>query len=87
VPADGNGRFSVVVEGVDEPLLVRTWSGLCQPGGEAPGPDFLEVYPYVTTMQGTRFHFRGGKPEAMRDRLQAVLQARIKGQIVRARLG
>jgi ammonium transporter len=69
VPPSGGRRFSVVVEGVDTGELTKAWSDLCQPRDAPPLPEFRAIYPYVTTVQGNRFRFRGGDPEAMSDNL------------------
>ena len=82
VPPDGARRFSVVVEGVANGDLIHAWSELCQPHAAPPAPEFKAVYPYVTTVQGNRFRFRGGDPEAMRDNLQRLLKSALgKGPI------
>ena len=76
VPPNGK-RFAVVLEGVkDNGELIHTWSELCQPG-QRPA-EFKAVYPYVTTVQGSRFTFRGGDPETMRTNLQKLMQALLK---------
>jgi ammonium transporter, Amt family len=76
VPPDGK-RFHVVVDGVKDPgELIHTWSDLCQPGTRP--AEFKAVYPYVTTVQGNRFTFRGGDQEAMRDNIQRLFQTRLK---------
>jgi hypothetical protein len=84
VPPNGGQRFSVVVEGVNQGELIHTWSSLCQPGPTPPAPEFSAIYPYVTTVQGNRFRFRGGQPEAMRDNLQRLLKSRFAQAPVRA---
>ena len=70
MPPDGGKRFHVVVEGVNNGDLLHAWSDLCQPRETPPDPEFKAVYPYVTTVQGNRFRFRGGDPQAMRENLQ-----------------
>ena len=80
IPPNGHNRFHVVVEGVSAPELIKTWSDLCQPGGKAP-PDFRTVYPYVTTVQGNRFLFRGGDQTQMKDSLQRLFQSRLNAQV------
>jgi ammonium transporter len=85
VPPDGGRRFNVVVDGVKNGDLIHVWSNLCQPH-DSPSPEFKAIYPFVTTVQGNRFRFRGGDPQAIRDNLQRLLQDRFKGQAVRARL-
>jgi len=78
VPPNGQKRFSVVVEGMGNGDLIHLWSGLCQPGEKPPPEEFKAVYPYVTTVQGNRFRFRGGNPQAMADNLQKLFQAQAK---------
>src|SRR5262249_4692616 len=60
VPPDSAQRFSVVVEGVNNGDLTHAWSALCQPGDSPPEEAFRAVYPFVTTVEGNRFRFRGG---------------------------
>ena len=79
VPPDGHKRFTVVVEGADVGELKRTWSDLCQAGSSPPPPHFRAIYPYVTTVQGNRFRFRGGDPKALSENLRALLQERLGG--------
>ena len=86
VPPNESKRFSALVEGVDLDLLTRTWSDLCHSGADQlPPPEFKAVYPYMTTMQGNRFRFRGGDPQSIRANLERVLQERTQ-QAVRVRL-
>jgi ammonium transporter, Amt family len=73
VPRDGVGRYTVVVEGPAQKELLRAWSKLCQAGAE-PSAEFRAVYPYVTTVQGNRFRFRGGDRVLMRGHLQRLFQ-------------
>jgi ammonium transporter len=81
VPPDGQRRFTVVVEGVDNDRLIEAWSALCQAGVEPPRPEFLAIYPYVTTVQGNRFRFRGGDPERMRESLAHLIQHAVGGTV------
>jgi ammonium transporter len=74
VPPDGQPRFTVLVDGVDDDKLIHVWSELCQAGARPPEPEFLAVYPYLTTVQGNRFRFRGGNPAALRDNLLKLFQ-------------
>lgn len=76
VPPMGKGRFQVVVEGVTNGDLIHAWSGMCQPTDGCPA-DFKTVYPYVTTVQGNRFQFRGGDRDKMRDTLQRLFSERL----------
>jgi hypothetical protein len=80
LPPDGQKRFSLVVEGVDNGDLIHTWSDLCRPGTTPPLPEFQKVYPYVTTVQGNRFRFRGGDAEELRANLERLFRQRFKGR-------
>jgi ammonium transporter len=77
VPPMGQGRFQVVVEGANNGDLIHAWSEMCQPNDGCP-PEFKAVYPYVTTVQGNRFQFRGGDKAVMKDNLQKLFQDRLK---------
>jgi ammonium transporter len=77
VPPNGQKRFTVVVEGAKTSDLIHAWSDLCQTGPEPPAAEFRTIYPYVTTVQGNRFRFRGGDPNVMRDNLQRLFQQRL----------
>jgi ammonium transporter len=81
VPPDGKQRFTVVVEGVDSDRLIEAWSALCQTGARPPSPEFLAVYPYVTTVQGNRFRFRGGDPQRMREDLARLFERAVGGTV------
>jgi ammonium transporter len=74
VPPDGLNRFTVAIEGLPGDELIRLWSELCQAGKDPPAPEFLAVYPYLTTVQGNRFRFRGGDPMALSEQLQQLFQ-------------
>jgi Amt family ammonium transporter len=84
VPPDGARRFTVRVEGADERDVLAAWTGLCQAGREPPPAEFRALYPFVTTVRGTRFRFRGGDPAVLSRRLERLLSDRLKGQPVRA---
>jgi Amt family ammonium transporter len=83
VPPEGKRRFTVVVEGPKNGDLVHAWSQLCQPGKEPPPADFSAVYPYVTTVQGNRFRFRGGDPSQLRESLERLFRDRLDGASVK----
>lgn len=78
-PPGGGKRFHVVVEGVKNGDLIQSWSDLCQPGH--PPPEFMAVYPNVTTIQGNRFTLRGGDPEAMRGNIEKLFQSRLNASV------
>jgi ammonium transporter len=86
VPPNGQRRFAVVVEGPSPGDLAHTWSELCQVSARPASQEFRTVYPYLTTMQGNRFNFRGGDPSAMRDNLQRLFETRLTGKGVKARV-
>ena len=67
----------------DIDTLRNTWSGMCGTGTTAPPPEFRNVYPFVTTVKGNRFQFRGGDPNAMRDSMQKLFQGSGGGVKVR----
>ena len=77
VPPTGSGRFKVLVEGANNGDLMHAWSQLCQPS-DKPSPEFKAVYPYVTTVQGNRFHFRGGDQENMKANLQKLFETSLE---------
>ncbi len=74
----GDGRFEVVVSGADAKELMHVWSELCQPTERAPDPDFLAVYPHVTTIRGTTFRFRGGEPATLAKKLESLFARHTK---------
>ncbi|HZZ81037.1 MAG TPA: ammonium transporter [Gemmataceae bacterium] len=80
VPPTGSGRFQIVVEGIQNGDLMHAWSTLCLPTPE-PSPEFKAIYPYVTTVQGNRFRFRGGDQEQMKDNLQKLFERELKRQL------
>jgi Amt family ammonium transporter len=87
VPPNGAQRFAVLVEGVEADVLAQTWSDLCRATGGGPPPaEFRAVYPYMTTLQGNRFAFRGGNPLTIRASLERLLQDQLKGRALRVRL-
>jgi ammonium transporter len=81
VPPNGVQRFTVIVEGADAGELKKTWSELCGAGSGAPPAEFKAVYPYMTTMQGNRFRFRGGDPKALSENLRLLLNHRLSTPI------
>jgi ammonium transporter len=79
VPPDGQERFTVLIDGADDDKLIKVWSSLCQTGPQPPEPEFLAIYPYLTTVQGNRFRFRGGDPAKMRDNLLELFTRHLGG--------
>lgn len=85
-PPDGILRYSMIVDGIDTDELTRVWSTLCQVSTQQPSPEFRRVYACVTTMNGTRFRFRGGEPQSLREDLERLLRDRLRSASVRVRL-
>jgi len=82
VPPNGKKHFTVVVDGVEPGALIEAWSGMCGAGATPPTPEFRSVYPFVTTVTGNRFHFRGGDPTAMRDSMRKLFEGSIGGKLI-----
>jgi Amt family ammonium transporter len=81
VPPNGKRHFTVIVEGAKPQELMHAWSEMCQAGVQ-PTSEFRDVYPYVTTVQGNRFHFRGGDPGKLRHSMQKLFQDRLDGTAI-----
>lgn len=79
----GNGKYELTVHGVESPELRKVWASLCQPSDGPVDPDFLAVYPVVTTVSGTTFRFRGGTPGAVANRLESLLKKHLPGKPIR----
>jgi ammonia channel protein AmtB len=79
----GNGRFDLNVTGADASELMKVWSALCQPSDQPADPNFLAVYPHVTTIRGTTFRARGGEPAALATALGALFTKQL-GKDVKA---
>jgi Amt family ammonium transporter len=86
IPPNGKGRFTVLLDGVPAPELMGAWSALCQAGPQPAPAELRTVYPFVTTVQGNRFHFRGGDPAAMSTALARLFENRLPGRKLQARL-
>jgi ammonium transporter len=79
VPPNGRRHFTVLVEGASPDELMHAWSALCQPGPKPPPQELKAIYPYMTTVKGNRFQFRGGDPADMRMHLQRLFQDSLDG--------
>ncbi len=82
LPPDGQGRFTLVVAGPDKATLMHAWSELCQVGTSPPPEELRAIYPYVTTVQGNRFRFRGGDRSLIRTNLLRLLQDRLGATVI-----
>jgi len=78
-----NHRFDLTVEGVNPADLRAAWTVLCQPPEGPADPDFLAVYPFVTTISGSKFRFRGGDPAKIAARLEALFKKKLPGKPVK----
>jgi ammonium transporter len=85
VPPNGKQRFTVVLEGAPTDELHNVWSDLFQAGQPAPA-ELRTVYPFVTTVQGNRFRFRGGDPGELSGELERLFTRRLAGRKVHARV-
>jgi ammonium transporter, Amt family len=83
-PIGSAKRFNIVVSGVDSKALVSSWSKLCQVGEKPPTAEFKAIYPFVTTVSGGTFRFRGGDPVVMKNALTKLLESAIPGAKVTA---
>jgi ammonium transporter len=84
LPPGARTRYTVVVDGPHNGELMKAWSRLCQAGPQAPSPDFLAVYPHVTTVQDNSFRCRGGSPGDVAKSMQRLFEDALKGTPVRA---
>jgi ammonium transporter len=75
-PPPHGKRFQVALEGAPEDKVLQVWAEMCQPNTHI-APEFKAVYPYVTTVQGNRFQFRGGDQNTMKDNLQRLFQGKL----------
>ncbi len=80
VPPNGMGRFEVIVEGPSSAELAATWSELCVPSAVS-SAEFKAVYPYVTTVQGNRFRFRGGDRALLSAQLQRLFESKLRSPV------
>jgi ammonium transporter, Amt family len=83
VPPNGHTRFTVVVEGANNGDLMHAWSNLCQ-AGSPPPPRFKSIYPYMTTVSGNRFRFRGGDSKQMSENLRLLFAEQLEKPALRA---
>ena len=81
VPPNGKKHFTVVVDGVEQGVLINAWSGMCGAGTTPAPKEFRSVYPFVTTVTGNRFHFRGGDPNSMRDNMRKLFELSVGGTV------
>jgi Amt family ammonium transporter len=85
-PPNGKGRFTVILDGASPQELMHTWSELCQAGSQPAPPELRAVYPFLTTVQGNRFHFRGGDPHLLSASLTRLFEDRLRGKKLQSRV-
>jgi Amt family ammonium transporter len=68
-------RFVVRLDGIEPEALIKYWRSLCQVHQGPVSPQFRAVYGLVTTVSGTRFRFRGGDREAVRQSLEELFRS------------
>ena len=76
-PALTNGhskRFTVVIEGVAAKDLHKAWEELCKPKDDGPSKEFKAIYPYLTTVKGNLFRFRGGDPVTIKETMKSLFE-------------
>lgn len=86
LPSEFAKRFTVVIEGIDTPALAAAWAALCKAGPTPHSEAFRHLYRYLTTVGGSRFHFRGGDPRQLITALQSLLRESTKVSTISARV-
>jgi Amt family ammonium transporter len=86
VPPGSKGRFAVLLDGAAPQELMQTWSELCQAGPQPAPAELRAVYPFLTTVQGNRFQFRGGDPHILSAALTRLFEERLRGKKLHARV-
>jgi len=77
----GGKRYSVVVDGATNGELLSAWSEMCQPGKASDAAAFKGVYPFMTTVVGNKFNFRGGDPEAVKINMQKLFSGTLRKNV------
>lgn len=85
-PPNGEKRFTIMVEGADMDKILRAWSDMCQARDEKPREEFKAIYPHLTTVQGNRFRFRSGNPQAVRENLLKLFRPVMGNSSVRVQI-
>jgi Amt family ammonium transporter len=77
----GGSRFTVLVEGASNGELMHVWNDMCLPGKAPDANAFQAVYPYMTTVSGNRFHFRGGDATVIKEALAKLFAGKLSGKV------
>jgi len=83
IPPNGHKRFTVVVDGAENGDLMHAWSKLCQTGTQPPPARFKTIYPFMTTVSGNRFRFRGGDPKQLSENLRLLFAEQLEKPTLR----
>jgi hypothetical protein len=73
-PPDGHIRFTIVVESLEPARVAELWSDLCRPNRDVTEA-FRLLYRNFTVLDGNRFRFMKGDPQATASLLADVLSA------------
>lgn len=87
MPPNGQQRFVLLLEGIEPAEATRVWTELNKPGGSVSlPPEYRQLYPYLTTVQGNRFRFRSGNPTELSKALERLFEAKVAGKKPRAQV-
>jgi ammonium transporter, Amt family len=78
-----NGRFELLIEGADAKDIALAWTSLCQPKDTPHDPNFLAIYPHITTFSGNSFRCRGEDHPALAARMEALFKKLLPGKPIR----
>ncbi len=63
--------YTVGLEQIGTSEFLSTWKELCGAGG-VDSDDFISIYKHFTRVKDSKLRFRGGDPEVVREKLQAI---------------
>jgi Amt family ammonium transporter len=63
--------YTIGLEQIGVAEFLETWTKLCGVGG-VESDDFISVYKHFTRVKDSKLRFRGGNPEMVREKLQAI---------------
>ena len=76
-PSNKVKGYVIALDGPKHDDVRKAWSEMCQAGKTPPTDDFKKVYPYLTTIDGNKFKFRGGDPNHIKDSLSHLFQKKL----------
>jgi len=80
-PSGTAKRYIISLDGPKEADVRKVWSDLCQAGTTPTSDDFKKIYPYLTTITGNKFKFRGGDPNSVKDSLAKLFQNHLNSPV------